>query len=88
MMCPWPCSRMIGHSGLRDPHRPEHVGLQLGARFLFSDFLEEAEMPEARIVHDDVQLPEVVPGLLDGCKICGAVCDVELDGEEGVAKCL
>ena len=86
----WPlrCARRKRQRGLRHPQRAEHVRLDLGARLLFGELLDEAEVAVAGVVDDDVQAAEVVVRLLDGGEVGVAVGDVELDRQQRFAVLL
>ena len=75
----------VGKRGLGDPQRAEHVGLDLVARLLLGQLLDEAEVPVACVVDHDVQPAEVVVGLPDRGEVRVAVGHVELDRQQRVA---
>ncbi len=78
----------VRQRGLGDPQRAEHVGLDLVARFLLGQLLDEAEVAVAGVVDDDVEPPEVLVRLLDGGEVRVAVGDVELNRQQRVAVLL
>ena len=88
MMCPLRCARRIRQRGLGDPQRAEDVRLDLVARLLLGQLLDEAELPVAGVVDDDVEPAEVVVRLLDRGEVGVAVGHVELDRQQRVAVLL
>ncbi len=70
--------------GLRHPQRAEHIGLQLRANLVLGQFLDHAELAVTGVVHDDVEPPEVLRGLLHGGEITGSVGHVQPDRQECV----
>ncbi len=85
MMCPLRWARRIRQRGLGHPQRAEHVGLDLVARLLLGQLLDEAEVAVAGVVDDDVEPPEVIVRLLDRGEVGVAVGHVELDRQQRVA---
>ena len=75
----------VRQRGLGDPQRAEHVRLDLVAGVGLGEFLDEAELPVARVVDDDVEPPEMVVRLLDGREVGLAVGDVQTDRQDRVA---
>ena len=80
-----PRCAQIRQSGLSDPQGAEHIRLDLGARLLLSQLLDEAEVPVAGVVDDDVQSAEVVMSLLDRGEVRVAIGHVQLIGSGRVA---
>lgn len=75
-----PCALLaqVGQRGLNDPHRAEHVGLQLVSQLLLGQLLDSAEHAVARVVHDDVETAEVLLGPLHALEDGGLVGHVQL----------
>src|SRR6476659_7868171 len=59
-LCP-----QVRQGGLGDPQRAEDVCFDLGPRLLLGQLLDEAEVPVACVVDDDVEPAEVVVSLFD-----------------------
>ena len=85
MIWPEPCARMMRHGRLRHPQRAEQVCFDLGARFVFTHFLDRAEQSVAGIVDDDIKPAEAAMRIRDGGIDGGLVVDVEPDRGNAVA---
>src|SRR5690606_16470067 len=59
--------------------------LELVAQLLLGELLDHADLPVARVVHDDVEPPEPVDVPVDGGRDGGAVGDVQRQGQHGLA---
>ena len=79
-------SPQIRQRRLGDPQSAEHVGLDLVARLLLGQLLDEAEVAVAGVVDDDVEPSEVVVRLLDRGEVRVAVGHVELNRQKRVAE--
>jgi hypothetical protein len=59
--------------------------VSIWARLGLGEFLDEAEVPVAGVIDDDVKPAEVVVGLLDRGEVRVAVGDVQLNRQQRVA---
>src|ERR1700743_2205663 len=72
-----PALAQVWNGGLRHPERAEQVRLDLIASIALGELLDRAEVTVAGVVDDDVELTEVIVGLLDRVERGRAVGDVE-----------
>ncbi len=87
MMCPSPCSRMVGKARLGGVDRPEEDCLDLSAERLVAHVLYRGEVGVAGVVHDDVEPPERVQGRPHGGPRLGGNGDVVDDSAHSIAVC-
>src|ERR1700760_4231678 len=69
---------------LRHPQRAEQVGFDLSAGLLLGGLLDHSEVAVARVVHDDVELAEMIPRLADRRENSSPVGHVERQRLEGL----
>ena len=80
-----PLGAQYRRDGLGDPERAEHVGLDLRAGLALGELFDHAEEPVARVVHDDVDAPQLGMSRLHRSLSCCAVRHVESERYDAVA---